>query len=317
MIGRPNNRILITGGAGFLGRGIMRQAARENWPVEFTIYSRDEFKQHRCRDAYPNAGYVLGDIRDTDRLALIMRGHDLVIHAAALKYVPEAENNVDECIGINVYGSQSVVKAAYEARVKQVIAISTDKAVEPVNTYGLSKAVAERVFGEASRLMPDIKFTTCRYGNVIGSTGSVIPVFQHQLETLGKVLVTDPDMTRFWISVDEAVDIIELAMMQDSGTITVPMPKAMRIGDIAAAIAGEAVEVVGVRPGEKLHEKLLTYAESMRTKTDMLFDMDYNIYNPSGPPLRAENQLFELCSSRAERITPEEFVALAQDSETV
>lgn len=310
-------KVLLLGGAGFLGRGIMRQAAREKWACGFTVYSRDELKQHLCRDVYSDAKYMLGDIRDTDRLALVMAGHDVVIHAAAMKYVVESEQNIDECVGINVFGTQSVVKAAVAARPKSVLFVSTDKAVEPANTYGLTKAIGEKIAYEASWLVPTSKFVTCRYGNVIGSTGSVLPVFAQQLATVGRVLVTDPNMTRFWISVDEAVDIIELTLEQRSGTVTIPMPKAMSIGAIARAVAGDAVEIIGARPGEKQHEKLLTEAESMYCRADSLYNMDYNIYTPGGQQLRGGDTLFELNSRAAEKIDAEEFMALAADAATV
>lgn len=313
-------KVLLLGGAGFLCRGIMRQAAAEKWDTKFTVYSRDEMRQHQCKDKYPDAKYFLGDVRDTDRLALVMAGHDVVVHAAALKHIPEGEMNVDEVVGINVYGTQSVVKAALAARVKSVIFISTDKAVLPVNAYGLSKALGEKIITEASWMVPGgkTKFVSCRYGNVIGSSGSVVPVFLHQLATQGHVTVTDPDMTRFWLSIDEAVDIIELTLMQASGTILIPTPKAMRIGDIAIAIAGQAIEITGLRPGEKMHESLLTRSESARCQTDTLFGMDYQVYYPLGPIIaQSEASLYELYSANAEMINPTEFMELVADAVVV
>lgn len=314
-------KTLLLGGSGFLGRGIMRQAQMGNWDSTFVVYSRDEFKQHLCRLKYPDARYILGDIRDLDRLTLSMTGCDTVIHAAALKFIPESEFNVEECTSINVLGTQIVIKAAIAARVKTMIFISTDKAVEPLNTYGLTKALGERLVAEASWMSSGIKFVSCRYGNVIGSTGSVVPVFKQQLETLGHVMVTDPDMTRFWISIDEAVDIIELANTQPSGTILIPEPKAMRIGAIAKAIAGDAVEIIGLRPGEKMHEILLTEQESLKTKFDTLYGSRYNIYFPLlREPLRDRDNgstIYQLSSDMAESIDPEEFMTLVDEAEAV
>lgn len=309
-------RILITGGTGFLGRGILRAAVREKWDAEFTVFSRDEFKQHLCRDKYPRAAYYLGDVRDTDRLTLLMRGHDIVIHAAALKYVVEAEQNVDECVGINVYGTQSVIKAAHEAGVACVVNISTDKAVEPLNTYGLTKAIGERLFYEASGLMRRTKFVTCRYGNVIGSTGSVLPVFKHQYNTLGYVQVTDPDMTRFWLNIDQAVKLIQIAAMQMSGTVLVPTAlQALSIGEIAEAIAGTEISVIGARPGEKIHEKLAMAGEVACSVPDTLFDVKYMVYFANSRIIR--ESVRAISSADAVRMPVEEFLAAAQDAELV
>jgi UDP-N-acetylglucosamine 4,6-dehydratase len=178
-------RILITGGAGFLGRGIMRRAKAENWETEFVIYSRDEYKQALCKRKFPNATYILGDVRDTDRLSIAMSSCSMAIHAAALKYVPEAERNISECLAVNVGGTQSAIRAAHLADISTLVLISTDKATEPQNTYGLSKALAERLMLEASRDYDDTVFATCRYGNVIGSTGSVVPVFKASARCAG------------------------------------------------------------------------------------------------------------------------------------
>lgn len=312
-------RVLITGGAGFLGRGILRKAKTEKWDAKFTVYSRDEYKQHLCRDKYPDANYVLGDVRDTDRLTLAMLGHDVVIHAAALKYVPESELNVNESVGINIIGSQSVVKAAREARIARVIAISTDKAVEPANMYGLSKAVAEKIFWEASRF-PGPKFLMCRYGNVIGSTGSVLPVFKKQFETTGRVRVTDPDMTRFWLSIDEAVKIIELTNHRaENGAVIVPSLRSTFIGDIAKYIAGDAIDIVGKRPGEKQHEILLTKEEHCRSITDILFDVNYWSYKPHSLAVSYDNSnvAHDAHSNYVTHIPMDEFFTLAADAETV
>lgn len=305
--------VLITGGTGFLGRGILRRAARENWGANFTIYSRDEFKQDLCKRVYPNANYVLGDVRDADRLETTMLNQDIVIHAAALKYVPEAESNVSECVDINVLGTRAVLNAARRSRrVNTVVGISTDKAVEPLNTYGITKSLMERLFHEAARLFPGKRFNLTRYGNVIGSTGSVVPVFQRQAAENNTLLITDPTMTRFWIGVESAIDLIINALAAESGTTVIPYAKSMRIGDVAKAIAPDArVKVTGLRPGEKRFEKLLSYAESPRAEGVG----DEWWYNPYREPLR--DTVFEISSGETVFMSVDRFRELALDAESV
>lgn len=260
--------ILITGGAGFLGRGIMRQFSRD---YNFIVYSRDETKQDICKRSYPGATYVLGDVTDLARLnhTLIRYSVDTIIHAAAIKYIPEAEKNVEECIRVNVDGSRNVAEAAIMCSVDTVIGISTDKACEPINVYGATKMLMERLFREYGQLGVT-KFVLTRYGNVVGSTGSVIPLFQKQIEE-GLVKVTDPHMTRFWISLNQAVKLIELALDAEPGQMIVPKAQAMTIGDLCEAlieISGEQsqVEIIGPRPGEKRHENLIHKYESVRAQ---------------------------------------------------
>ena len=281
--------VLITGGAGFLGRSILRRIEREGWPARVTIYSRDETKQDLVRRRWPDVRCVLGDVRDRERLAAAMVGHDTVIHAAAMKYIPEAEHNVLECVAVNVEGSRNVAMAAIQAGVRTVVGLSTDKAAAPLNTYGMTKAIMERVFGEADQLSAQgdhrTAFVLVRYGNVVSSTGSVIPLFRHQLATLGEVQITDRRMTRFWLSADDAIDLITTAIENARlfpGGIFVPKCGALSVlamarmvveeRDAAADVvpaAGhtvdERIREVGVRPGEKVHETLVLWAESPRT----------------------------------------------------
>ncbi|GAG09201.1 unnamed protein product, partial [marine sediment metagenome] len=198
-------KVLVTGGAGFLGRGILRRVERGGLDWEITVYSRDETKQDECRRRYPFARHVLGDVKDADRLRVAMMGHDVVIHAAAMKYIPEAEVNASECVSVNVGGTQAMMRAADAAAVHRVVGISTDKAVQPVNVYGCSKMAMERLFADTAQFEGGPDFVCVRYGNVVGSTGSVIPLFRRQVEELGRVRITNPDMTRFWMSVDEAI----------------------------------------------------------------------------------------------------------------
>lgn len=263
-------KVLVTGGAGFLGQGILRHVKRGNLNWEITVFSRDEGKQDDCRRRYSFAHYVLGDVRDVDRLRTAMMGHDIVIHAGALKYIPEAEKNASECVSVNVGGTQAVMRAAEAAGIKRVVGISTDKAVQPVNVYGCSKMAMERLFADTAQFQGGPEFVCVRYGNVVGSTGSVIPLFKRQYEEMGLVRITNPDMTRFWMSVDEAIGLIVLALERGlSGAIIVPPARAMKLVDVAHAATVDDVEVdvIGERPGEKLHELLIHYEESVRALT--------------------------------------------------
>lgn len=257
-------KALITGGAGYLGRGILRRIKRGGLDWDPIVYSRDETKQDICRQQYPFAQYILGDVRDGDRLTAAMEGIDIVVHGGALKYIPEAELNAAECLAVNIDGARMVAKAALHTRVPRVVGISTDKAVQPVNVYGCSKMAMERLFAEVSGF--DTTFTCVRYGNVVGSTGSVIPLFRRQYAETGTVKVTDPKMTRFWMSVDEAIDLILIALRAVPGSIVIPLVRAMTLADTVRAAVGDdvPVEITGTRPGEKMHEALLHYQESVR-----------------------------------------------------
>jgi len=260
-------KILITGGAGFLGRGILRRIKQGGLDWEATVYSRDETKQVEARKRYPFARYILGDIQDGARLSLAMVGHDVVIHAAALKYIPEAEVNAAECIGVNIGGTGAVMAAARVAGIETVVGISTDKSCQPVNIYGASKMVMERLFADTAQFQGGPKFTCVRYGNVVGSTGSVIPLFKEQYQKEDKVRITNPLMTRFWMGVDEAIDLIQLALkVSRPGSIAIPMVRAMRLDDVAraATVDDVEIEVIGERPGEKVHEMMIHYEESVR-----------------------------------------------------
>lgn len=314
-------RVLVTGGTGFLGRGIMRKAKREGWNCEFTVLSRDEYKQDTCRRKYKDARYVLGNVQDIERLTLTMLGHDIVIHAAALKYIPEAELNVDECIGINVYGSMNVIQAARAAEVPTVVGISTDKACMPVNVYGTTKFLMERLFAEAAQHDTGNKFMCCRYGNVVGSTGSVIPLFERQLADQGYINVTDTTMTRYFISVDEAVQLIEHAVDEPlNGAVIIPEPKAMAIGDLAHVMAnGLPISIIGRRYGEKKHEDMLSVAESLRTQG---VDHYYRMF-PTGWAIEGtlegvnEYSPINFSSDKAERIDPKVMLSMIKDAENV
>lgn len=269
-----SGNVLLTGGSGFLGRAILRRAEREQWPAKFTVYSRDEEKQWNLKRRWPNVRCVLGDVaRDFERLISVCSGHDTVIHMGAVKFIPEAEYNVLETIDVNVTGSRNVGLAAITAGVETVVGISTDKACSPANTYGITKAIMERMYGELDR-MSDTNFVTARYGNVVGSTGSVIPVFRLQIKDKKQISVTDSRMTRFWMSVDQAIDLILWAHgMSDtySGHTFISRCPAMTIDEIAKTVwkmetGGDDADIIyiGTRPGEKLHEALFNEQEAPR-----------------------------------------------------
>ena len=293
--------VLITGGSGFLGRGILSNAEKLEW--DCIVYSRDEYKQDLCRRKYPNARYVLGDVKDYDRLLYTLRlGRvDTVIHTAAIKYIPEAEFNVAECIDVNVQGSEVVLHAALSSGVEYLTMISTDKACAPVNVYGASKMLMERLACEYARLAGNggLHIGLARYGNVIGSTGSVIPKFIEARDRDGRLQVTNPDMTRYWITIEEAIQLIVQSMFHvGSGSIVIPKPAAMRMGDLASAIASDRVpiDIVGTRPGEKMHEQLLHKQESVRAVDRRDF---YELLPVTGGgPVNGE---FELVSSSPDR----------------
>jgi UDP-N-acetylglucosamine 4,6-dehydratase/5-epimerase len=253
--------ILITGGAGFLGRGIMKYGP----DVQYVVYSRDETKQDICKRMYPRAEYVLGDIEDPVRLDYAVKRYhvDTIIHAAAIKYIPEAELNVNEAIAVNVDGARVVCEIAVENGVERVVGISTDKAVMPVNVYGATKMLLERLFAEWANVG---YFTLTRYGNVVGSTGSVIPLFERQLAQTGVLTLTNKNMTRFWLSIKQAVELVELALTAPNGHIVVPYASAMTMGHLAETLAGTRgrIDVIGTRPGEKQHEDMVQPYESIR-----------------------------------------------------
>lgn len=253
--------VLITGGAGYLGRAYLRWARQYRPDLKFTIFSRDEGKHARCRREFPEHRYVIGDVRDPDSVDLAIAGHDTVIHAAAFKYVPQGETNVAECHEVNVVGSLNVARAAARHGVERVIGISTDKACSPVNVYGHTKALMERIFQEYDAKTAT-QFNLVRYGNVISSTGSVIPVFRQQLEDQGFVTLTDPEMTRFWLTVGDAVTLINLASVEsEGGTILIPRCPSISMKALASVVT-DKVKVIGLRFGEKRHESLINEVEA-------------------------------------------------------
>ncbi len=254
--------ILLTGGTGSFGKHFCRYMLDHHNPRAIRIYSRDELKQHEMRmefDDDKRLRFLIGDVRDGDRLRRAMEGASTVVHAAALKQVPACEYNPFEAVKTNVHGAQNVIDAAIDTGVKKVIALSTDKAVNPVNLYGATKLCSDKLFiqGNAYAGGKGTRFACVRYGNVIGSRGSVIPVFLKQKPT-GRITITDERMTRFWITLDQAVELVLSGFKyMEGGEIFIPRIPSMRIVDLATAIAPECeIDHIGIRDGEKLHEAL-------------------------------------------------------------
>lgn len=259
--------ILLTGGTGSFGNAFIDRVL-DRWPdATVRVYSRDELKQSELRARHGDASlrYFIGDVRDRGRMTRAAQGADVIIHAAAMKQVPACEYNPFEAVRTNVLGAQHVVDAAIDARVPKVVALSTDKAVNPVNLYGATKLCAEKIVvqGNAYAAGFDTRLACVRYGNVVGSRGSVVPLFRKQREE-GRLTITDERMTRFWITLPQAVDLVLFALEHAvGGEVFIPKIPSMRVVDLAEAMApGVPREIVGIRPGEKLHEVLLTADES-------------------------------------------------------
>jgi UDP-N-acetylglucosamine 4,6-dehydratase/5-epimerase len=253
--------ILITGGTGSFGRQFVRTVLARFRPRRLVIYSRDELKQYEMQQEFgaPAMRYFLGDVRDGMRLRQAMEGIDYVVHAAALKQVPAAEYNPMECIKTNVHGAENVISAALQSNVEKVIALSTDKAANPINLYGATKLASDKLFVAANNSAGShrTRFSVVRYGNVVGSRGSVVPLFRKLIaENAQSLPVTDPRMTRFWITLEQGVEfVIRNFARMHGGEIFVPKIPSMRITDLVEAMApGIAMRVIGIRPGEKLHE---------------------------------------------------------------
>ncbi len=263
--------ILVTGGTGSFGKKFVEIMLKEYHPAKIIVYSRDELKQHEMRVGgfdHPSLRYFIGDIRDQQRLRRALNGVDIVVHAAALKQVPACEYNPMEAIKTNILGSSNVIDASLDAGVEKVLALSTDKAVNPVNLYGATKLAAEKLFVQSNAYAGGTatRFSCVRYGNVVGSRGSVVPIFLKQ-RAAGKVSITDERMTRFWISLEQGVRfVIRCIEQMHGGEVFVPKIPSMKVVDLAHAIAPQAeVNVIGIRPGEKLHEMLISEDEARTT----------------------------------------------------
>jgi UDP-N-acetylglucosamine 4,6-dehydratase/5-epimerase len=325
-----NKSILITGGTGSFGKRYVKTILSRFNPKKVIVFSRDELKQSEMEQEFNHdcMRYFIGDVRDRDRLVQAMNGVDYVIHAAALKQVPAAEYNPMECIKTNIHGAENVIYAALEAEVEKVIALSTDKAASPINLYGATKLVSDKLFVAANNLAGGhrTRFAAVRYGNVVGSRGSVVPFFRRLIESGADSLpITDPRMTRFWITLQQGVDFVLTNFKRmGGGEIFVPKIPSVRIVDLAQAMAPELPHcVVGVRPGEKLHEVMCPSDDSHLTleferhyviqpSIQFVLDVDYTLdgLGESGTPVEPDYEYHS--ASNPEFLGVEEIVALNQ-----
>lgn len=264
--------IFISGGTGSFGRAFVKRLLSDYQPKRVVVFSRDELKQYEMSQEFDALcmRYFLGDVRDEQRLQQAMRGIDLVVHAAALKQVPAAEYNPTECIRTNVNGAENIIAAALQNGVKKVIALSTDKAASPINLYGATKLLSDKLFVAANNIAGsrDTSFAVVRYGNVVGSRGSVLPLFRKLIAKGAEDLpITDARMTRFWITLDEGVDFVMRSFERmQGGELFVPKIPSARIVDLATALAPDLPQrQVGIRPGEKLHEMMISRDDSPHT----------------------------------------------------
>ena len=281
-----NKSILVTGGTGSFGKKFIETVLKKYTPKKMIVFSRDELKQFEMQQVFddPCMRYFIGDVRDEARLKQAMYQVDYVVHAAALKQVPAAEYNPMECIKTNIHGAQNVINAAIAAGVKKVIALSTDKAANPINLYGATKLASDKLFTAANSLVGDreTRFAVVRYGNVVGSRGSVVPFFKSLVEKRAESIpITDTRMTRFWLRLEDGVRfVLKSFERMHGGEIFIPKIPSMRITDLAKAIAPHIpMRVVGIRPGEKLHEVMCP--------ADLYYDTvefsDYFVIRPSTP----------------------------------
>lgn len=303
--------IFCDGGAGTLGRAIARRRKKEGWTGHLTVYSRDEHKHSFMRRLYPDVHYVTGDIRNIETLKLAMAGHDVVIHAGATKVIPVSEYYSMDTIDNNVFGSMNVCLAAREVGVKDVIGISTDKAAHPVNAYGATKYLMEKIFVEFARDDPTVNYHLTRYGNILESTGSVIEAWKKSIAAGEPIKITDPEMTRFWLSPQQAVTLVTMALKLESGTILIPKAPALSIENLAQYTLGNEFEyeLIPMRPGEKIHEELLTIEETeyatesqdfffLRPTTSPKVDVPCKPYSSDMAPELTREQLAELLEDR-------------------
>lgn len=305
-----------------MGRALLRFLEPLADVEGITVYSRDEEKQSEARRDHPNVRFMLGDVRDYDRLLLAMRGHNTVIHAGAYKQVPSAEANVDEAIRTNVIGSMNVVRAALHSDMWNVVGISTDKACQPVNAYGATKSLMEKLFQEFSELPSDTIFNVVRYGNVLGSRGSVVPLFRRQL-TEGAFTITDADMTRFWMTLKDAVELVWAALDNGAiydGSILVPRCPASDMTTLLRAVVKlyrpddpelheNEVHVIGTRPGEKKHEQLIHANESLHT-FEPTHEVPYYQIMPAASLFKQPSSPFEYRSDTARQLSVDDLVEM-------
>lgn len=303
MTGLPGN-ILITGGSGTLGHAIVRTAERENWDCSITIFSRSELRQAQMRAKHPHCRYVLGDVRDYDRLAAAIAGHDLVIHAAALKRVDVCEVELTECYQTNVQGSANVIRACIQHGVRRCIAIDTDKSVRAITAYGASKLLMRGLFSTSDYGLTT--FTMARYGNVIASNGSVIPLWRKQAKAKQPLTITNRQCTRFWMAPSDAMRAVVAAAGLGDGETYVPHMGALSLAEMAAIIAPGADTVeVGLRGMEKIHEDLIHEDEDVTEVEEGGYFIVGNGHKGT-----------HYTSDTAPRLSKEAFLAMLQEAES-
>jgi UDP-N-acetylglucosamine 4,6-dehydratase/5-epimerase len=322
--------VLVTGGTGSFGRHFVEAVLRDYDVARLVVFSRDELKQEEMRTTHkltdPRIRYFIGDVRDRDRLYRALSGIDAVVHTAALKQVPALEYNPIEAVKTNVQGSENVINAAIDRGVKRVIALSTDKAVNPINLYGATKLVAEKLFTQGNIYADPYgtKLACCRYGNVAGSRGSVIPLFLRQ-RPAGVLTITDERMTRFWITLDQGVRFVIRCLEQMvGGEVFVPKIPSMRLKDLANVIAPECrIESIGIRAGEKLHEVLVSRNESAYTyEFEDMFVIEPVIFYrkpaewPWGKQKRMEPGTKYASDANSQWLTPDQVLAMVDDIQT-
>jgi UDP-N-acetylglucosamine 4,6-dehydratase (inverting) len=306
-----NQSILITGGTGSFGKHFIKTVLERYEPKKLIVYSRDELKQYEMQQEFPfvPAGvmrYFIGDVRDLPRLKTAMEGVDIVIHAAALKQVPAAEYNPFEAVKTNIIGGQNVIDSAISSGVNKVVSLSTDKAAAPINLYGATKLTSDKLFVAANNFtgLNEIKFSVVRYGNVMGSRGSVIPFFIERQKS-GVLPITDERMTRFNITLKQGIDfVLQCLEKMWGGELFVPKIPSYRITDVAKAInPGCRLEFVGIRPGEKLHEEMITLTDALNT---IEFD-GYYVILPTAPPDWDIQKFMEESNSSSGKLVTEQF----------
>lgn len=316
--------VLVTGGTGSFGRKFTEILLKDYGVKSLRIYSRDELKQLQMSQTLEDERlrFFIGDVRDKERLSRAMNGVDIVVHAAALKQVPAAEYNPIEAVKTNINGAANVIDAAIDNHVPKVIALSTDKAARPVNLYGATKLVAEKLFVQANSYAAGrTQFSCVRYGNVVGSRGSVIPLFLAQREN-GTVTITDQRMTRFWITLDQGVRLVIHAVEKMiGGEVFIPKIPSMRLMDIVETVAPRAhVKVIGIRPGEKLHEELITEEEAPRTKefdSYYIIEPEHSFWGPSHHDGKSMDPNFTYQShTNTQWLTPQELQACIETLKT-
>lgn len=307
-----NKKILITGGTGSLGQALAKSFLNQNASV--TIFSRDEKKQYDMKKNYPECSYVVGDVKNYASIRDAVRDKDIVVHAASLKYVNIGELQPNEYVMTNVLGTINVINAVLDEKtIEKCVGISTDKACLPINTYGLTKAVLEKIFIEANTRQGEkgnTVFNVARYGNVVGTNGSVVPFWKERREKGMTIPITNPDMTRFFFTIEEAVQLIDYCLTTDAGLIISKAMSSCTLGELADVMKGDCqLELVGERPGEKYNESLLSPEEMSKSKKDG----DYFIYNPALGAVATKDLPEGYNSSSCERLSKDQLIEILKD----